>query len=202
MPCACADDARSERRRIARGSPRPRPPRECSRRPPPVRCGGDSVRRSRRQGFAIVWSRRSIAVLTPASIPSERYSRGKPIRMPLIGLLELRRHSRSLASRLEVESSGSWPASDIHQHGRVAHRFRQRPDLVERRCERGYAKTRYAPIARLQTNDSAESSRLPDGASGVRAERAERFIRGHGCCGTPARTAGHARYDPTDSASA
>ena len=50
----------------------------------------------------------------------------------------------------------------VHNQCRVAHGFRQRPDLIGRGGERDNAKARDAAITRLEADHAGERGRLPN----------------------------------------
>ncbi len=85
---------------------------------------------------------------------------------------------------------------DIQKQSAVGHVLGHRPYLVERRGEGHEAEAGDPPVGGLQPHDPAAGGRLPDGAPGVRAQRARALIGGHGGRRATAAAAGYGAEVP------
>ena len=84
------------------------------------------------------------------------------------------------------------PAGDhLQRQRRVAHRQRERADLVERAAEGDQAMARDGAVCGLHPDHPAERRRLPDRAAGVGAQRERGQPGGHGRRRAAARPARH-----------
>ena len=125
-------------------------------------CGSVISRRSRRPGPRPWRSRRRTTRARPARRPRSSWSVGTPMRTPR---RSVRRPAPSIGSgsATDVESQRIVPGDHPQQQRRVAHRQRERADLVERRRERDQAVAGDGAVRRLQPT-------TPHSAAGWRIE--------------------------------
>ena len=103
---------------------------------------------------------------SPRAVSSPRHAEAEPARRRPSSARSSRAPARSTRRRVARDRG---PQIDVQQQRRIAHRPRERPDLVERRCEGDQPVARHPPVGRLEPDDAAERRRLADRAARVRA---------------------------------